>query len=235
MLKTKKFIKTFLRVVTLTVAVAIISAATHFDDGIVVSARSVLPSGYAAYYTDDRLMQMLKAAENSIIPRDALIDALNLTYPDGKSYYSIKKDSGCECHTVPNSCEPDYSCDCKVYAGSVQCMAFAKYCHSIYNGTDEIDLNSIKGDRNYVILNKNNLYNYLSEVGAKSYLRNSSHSVFIVSFTKTTVEFYDANYGGKCIVHHQTVSYTEFVKRFATLDFAYTAEPDKDGNHIIDF
>ncbi len=62
----------------------------HFDDGIVVSARSVLPSGYAAYYTDDRLMQMLKAAESSLISRDALIDALNLTYPDGKSYYSIK-------------------------------------------------------------------------------------------------------------------------------------------------
>ncbi len=235
MLRTKKFLKTFLRVVTLTMAVTIVSAAIHLEDDVVALARSVLPSSYSAYYTDDRLSQMLKAAESSLIPRDALTDALNLTYPDGKSYYSKNKDLGCECHTVPNSCEPNYSCDCKAYAGSVQCMAFAKYCHSIYNGTDEIDLKGIKGDRNYVILSKNNLYNYLSKVGAKSYLRNNSHSVFIVSFTKTNVEFYDASYDGKCIVHHQTVSHTEFVKRFATLDFAYTAEPDKDGNRIIDF
>ncbi|MCM1299372.1 MAG: hypothetical protein NC203_04910 [Firmicutes bacterium] len=151
-------------------------------------------------------------------------------YEDG-TYYS-KKINGCECNpSVDNNpCIPGVSCDCKYYAGSIQCMAFAKYCHTIYNKTKESDMDGIHGDGSLVSLNKSNLYSYLTKAGKKSYLRNSGHSIFVVTYTTTTVEFYDANYEGKCIVHHLNVSYDEFVKRFSTLDFAYTSS-----GKIVDF
>lgn len=227
--KVKKFLGIFSGAMALILTVT--SIGVHMRDSVVVSAKAV-----SSVYTPERLVQMLMTADNSVMPRGALIDALNLTYPDGKSYYSSKS-NGCECNlsSTINPCKYTNPCDCKVFAKSIQCMAFAKYFYRIYNGTAESNLEGIKGDGKYTILTTNNLYDCLSKAGAQSYLRNSSHSVFIVSFTKTKVEFYDANYGGKCIVHHQTVSYADFIKRFGTLDFAYAATPDTNGKYIIEF
>ena len=123
----------------------------------------------------------------------------DIGYADG-SYFS-KKSTGCDCHTsYYNPCKENNACDCINYAGSIQCMAFAKYCHSICNGTKESDLTDIKGDRVSVTLTSNNLLSYLTKIGTHAYLRNDSHSVFVVSYSGSFVTFYDANYGGKSVL-----------------------------------
>lgn len=120
-----------------------------------------------------------------------------------------------------------------------QCAAFAKLCYKTFNGND-VPYHPDSAASNTVQLTTSNLYSYLSQIGTNSYVRGltksgAPHSIFVLSYTSSTVTIYHANYdknstGVRCNVLNETVSYSEFIKRMNKLRFYYTA-----GGSYVDF
>lgn len=186
-----------------------------------ISVTGMDPAAFAASPSTDTTAQSPEILRYPVLPIDP---STQVPYEDG-SYYS-NTGKACTCHSSQvNNCDFQIPCDCKVYANSIQCMAFAKYCHTIYNKTEASSMSDIEyyADGIEVNLTNSNLYSQLTKAGKKSYLRGSGHSIFIVTFTTSTVEFYDANYGDQCIVHHANVPYSEFLSRFRKIDFAFNS------------
>ena len=161
-------------------------------------------------------------------------------YPTG-SYYSMNH-LACQCHGSSNC--PSESCNCGRYyyycngydnsAGigvSLQCAAFAKFCYNEYNGYDVPHHPDGETNQNFVQLSTATLYSKLKQFGGASYVRGKTssgarHSIFIVSYTSSTVTIWHSNYFGKCMVKNETVSYSEFIKRMSKVDWYYTSNGD---------
>ena len=158
-------------------------------------------------------------------------------YPTG-SYYSMNHRE-CQCHSSSHT--PSETCNCGRYyyykngydnssgvGVSFQCAAFAKFCYNEYNG---YDVPHHTDKRTFVKLTTATLYSKLNEFGEASYVRGKlssgvMHSIFIVSYTSSTVTIWHSNYGGICIVKNETVSYSEFIKRMESVDWYYTSDGD---------
>lgn len=160
---------------------------------------------------------MVSATENEEITErsSSAIQWLHSVYPNG-SYYSTTG-TACTCHDY-SYCFPgttDSRCTCINYDLASQCDGFARYCYYCYNDEHvEYYDDDYSGDT--VELTSSNLYSYLQAMGNCTYVRGytsdgSIHSVFIVSYTDTTVTVYQANYGGRCLVKYETVPYSTFL------------------------
>ncbi len=187
-----------------------------------ISVTGMASAAFAASPSTNTTAQFPEILRYPVLPTDP---NTQVPYEDGMYYSNTGKGCTCNYSSDVNPCDYRVPCDCKVYANSIQCMAFAKYCHTIYNKTEANIMSGIEyyADGIEVNLTNSNLYSQLTKAGKKSYLRDSVHSIFIVTFTTSTVEFYDANYGGQCIVHHANVPYSEFLSRFRKIDFAFNS------------
>ena len=183
---------------------------------------------------EDFLVETVEQSGNSdegIEPHYSPVEVLYRTYPDGSHYTENRKK--CSCHTWCN----EYSnCNCIKFATSTQCMAFAKYCHSVFNDFEEYVYESISGYSSQETHTTDNLYSYLKAIGGQSYVRGltsnrTGHSVFIVGYTKDNVTIYDANYtssneGDYCVVHNKDLTYSQFLSRIKYFQYAMTSEGD---------
>ena len=214
MLKFKKSIVAFMSVL----AISVTGATT------VASAEN----STNADITSDSLVLEL-ASVSSI---DAEVD---IGYENGE-YFSKNKSTGCTCHTkTDNHCDYNNPGDCKVFASSIQCAGFAKYCLSVSCGIKESALTAAAGvkdsNKHSVTLTTGNLFSYLNKIGSHAYLRGGGHSVFVVTYSGTMVVFYDANYDeGRCDVRKLSLSFADFIRRFNTLDYAVNSS-----GKVIDF
>ncbi len=157
------------------------------------------------------------------------ITYLHQRYPDG-SYYS-ENNQECDCHNdVPHdldicNCGKYYYYDSSydAYLPCYQCVAFAKYCYNIYNDGIDVPYHA-NISSNDVQLNSSNLYTNLRQIGSQAYVRGytqkgTEHSLFIVSYTSSTVTVMESNYPSNCIVNNETFTYTEFLKHIKTLSW----------------
>lgn len=178
----------------------------------------------------------IQEAMNKMISVQTSISDLFRMYPNN-SHYS-KNGKKCGCHSSKNCPE---NCNCMAYyvyddmgnmSACYQCAAFAKLCYKTFNGKDVPYL----PDSNYsglTQLSTNNLYSYLQKMGTNAYVRGVTstgyaHSVFIISYTQSSVTIYHANYdkdgvGEKCNVLNETLSYSDFIKRMNKVRFYYTS------------
>lgn len=107
-----------------------------------------------------------------------------------------------------------------------QCDAFARLVFNAVYGYYPTRLSEVSADsKTKKSLNQSNLYGYLTTMGKYSYFRGWTqpstnypvgveHSVFIVSFTNTTVTYYDANSTADTVKYKENVSYTDFLSLF---------------------
>lgn len=149
------------------------------------------------------------------------IQMLHRQYPNG-SYYSTTG-SACTCHSW---CEPYSNCTCIKFDNASQCDGFARYCYYCYND-EHVDYYDSDYSGSTVTLNTDNLYSYLQAIGNCAYIRGytlsgSIHSVFVVSYSDEDVTVYQANYGARCLVKYETVSYSNFLRYMQKISWCVT-------------
>ena len=142
-------------------------------------------------------------------------------YPAG-SYFSYNGQA-CTCHTYCTYAIPSgysstrcydtqngVSGNCIRYApnGSIQCIGFADYVFNQYNGVNRSNSNAV--NKTLTSITSASLKNYFIsnlKVGShfRFYVKNSygtmyPHSIIITGISDSGISYYQANYGGRCLV-----------------------------------
>lgn len=153
---------------------------------------------------------------------------ISTTYPNG-SYYST---TGSQCSSHTNCAAPSSSTatvcvsgcgTCKAYEASIQCQAFARLAYYTRNGKS-ITVGSTTTAKSIT----NSIISSNFTAGTMVRLTTSSgtiHSVLVVAndTSANKVSIYHANYGGRCKVVYQTVTYADFISAFPT--YYYYSNP----------
>lgn len=184
----------------------------------------------------DPLMPKTDVSTHSVID-------LTKYYPSG-SYFSVNK-KACDCHGSYYCSNTDYTCNCRRYnyyrngynnsngmAVAWQCNGFARLCYNEYNGED---VPWVDSNKRFSSLTESNLYSELSKIGSQAFISGSTkggvgHSIFVASYTKSSVIVWEANYGGKCLIKNIELTYSQFLERINKIDWAYTS-----GGTLIDY
>ena len=141
------------------------------------------------------------------------------TYPDG-SYFSTTG-RACSSHA---SCTPPSSSTatvcvngcgtCIAYQSAIQCHGFAKYAYYVRNGKQITtgQLNTKYAITDSIISTKftpGTMVRLITSSGSK-------HSILVTAnnTSSKTLSIYHANYGGRCKVRYQTISYADFKAAF---------------------
>lgn len=159
------------------------------------------------------------ATNYSISPRT---NSLPLSeYPSG-SYFNDFGNSPCTCHY--DNCNLDGSCDCKAYAGGIQCFAFAHYAFEEYNG---VTCNTNNANGSLATITAQALENYLSDLSIGTHVRykgaSSPHSFIIMGHTSNGIKVYEANWKSGCEVGTRTVSYTTLATQIKSITNSWSA------------
>lgn len=225
-MKNKKKFKKILMAFTTFFCISLISATAASADEIIDQNSvhgdpSMVESGISAYSAAD----------------------LARYYPSG-SYFSVNKKE-CECHGTYYCSNTNYTCNCSRYnyykngynnsngmATAWQCNGFARLAYNEYN---DQDVPWVISNNNFSTLTTSNLYSKLSSIGSQAFVTGKTsgedpHSVFIVGFTSNSVTIWEANYGGRCLISNVQLTYSQFLQRIKTIDWAYTS-----GGTLIDY
>lgn len=172
------------------------------------------------------------------------------SFPAG-SYFSVDG-SACTCHgscdfddhsgfSKSRCYEAAYnrSGNCRRYSTtrSIQCKGFADYVFYKYNGVDCSDSNSINKSLSHGSVTASNLKNYIkNNLSVGAHLRFSligydedgkqknagPHSIIITKITNTGISYYQANYGGRCLVTTDTKTWSQLSSWIYSVTNAWT-------------
>lgn len=166
-------------------------------------------------------------------------------YPAGSSYFSYSGNA-CSHHIPPNypTCSTIGLCECKSFAGAIQCMGFAKYAYAQFSNMTELSfstyydsqLNNASGQgdvkkRNKSITDETSARSAFSGLKRGAYVRvrkrykpndhnGNGHSFVVLSVTNSYVTVYEANYAPNCAVNTRIIYFTEMHKEYDMLTFA---------------
>lgn len=145
-------------------------------------------------------------------------------YPSG-SYFS-KRASGCTCHP---GCTYTQKCDCINYQNTIQCLAFARFVFSEYNGVECSSANEVAGLAASAIT-ASSVKNDLSSLPKGSHVRygrsvgfSQEHSFIIIAKYASSVKIYDANWEPNCKVTVRTVTYEDLTNEIGYIKKAWRA------------
>lgn len=138
-------------------------------------------------------------------------------YPDG-SYYS-RNGMECTCHKGrDNPCDEKVPCNCLVFDGSIQCMAFAK---NVYYETHDHMFQVLI--EKHINLDADKAKQLFLNAPRGTYLRvrtssGDDHSIAITYTSSASgVAVYHANYGGSCLVKYESYTWENFAAAFPYL------------------
>ncbi len=156
-----------------------------------------------------------------------LTTMINSTYPNGSYYSTTGKACSSHASCIPPSASGTVCVNgcgtCKAYEASIQCQAFARLAYRTRNGKS---ITTGQTSTSYSITDSIISSNFTA--GTMVRLKTSGgtiHSVLIVANNTSTkkVSIYHANYGGRCKVAYQTVTYADFTSAFPT--YYYYCKP----------
>lgn len=106
---------------------------------------------------------------------------------------------------------------------SEQCDGFARLVYYTVNNYYIPKVSILEESFTPVTLTSSNLYSFLESVGAGAYLRGNyvggsssdKHSLYVVTYTNSTVTILDANWSSANTVNYRTLTHAEFLNRMS--------------------
>lgn len=188
--------------------------------------------------------QLSISASPYVNQKDYNLKQIMAAYPVN-SYFTA---DGGPCYHHGTGCSYSGGCNCKYYASSIQCMAFAKkisdmYAHkSSWNPpSSEIYDRTIIG--NCIRFNSaNQVKLFFDSLSTGTYIRlshstnesdNGFHSLFLISKNNNSVKTYECNVDGHCKIEIYNLSYEAYITRFNVCYGIYSVSHNYSSNATV--